>query len=517
MKDSITALLLNLATLFLGILLTLSFAPYEIFPFAVVSLAGLFYLWLNVTPKGALWRGFLFGIGYFGTGVYWVFISIHQFGGVPNFLAFLITSAMVLFLALFPSSVGYLATRFFDNNKSLKLICALPALWVLSEWVRSWVFTGFPWLLAGYSQTNSPLRGYAPIFSVYGVTLAMTLSSGLLINSLCNFKQKAYYRSYLSLFALISIWILGNLLNLIPWSKPIGSPLPVSLVQGNIPQQLKWSPDHLKLSFDRYESLTQPLWAKNQIIIWPEAAIPLSLQAAADFIKNMDEKALAEGAHLVLGIPIQATGEDYYNAIIALGNDKKMYVKRRLVPFGEYTPFPQVFRQLFSFMNIPMSDLIPGKLQQEPFILNNIKFLPFICYEIAFPELVNNRDGSAQALLTVTNDAWFGESAAQAQHLQMAVMRAIELRRPVLFVSNNGITAIIGPNGEIESQIPPHQTAVLKGTLQPAQGLTPWMKNGMDPILFILLCLLFFAIRENLKKPATQLLTNERETHGTTV
>jgi len=504
MKNWLNLLLIDLAALLFGAMLSFAFAPYAVFPFAVVAPAGLLALWLNASPKRAFWLGFVFGLGLFGTGVYWVFHSIHVFGGVPSFPAGLITSGLIGVLALFPALVGYFCNRYFPFTNAKKLIFAFPAIWVFSEWLRSFIFSGFPWLLIGYSQTSSPLKGYAPVLGVYGVSLIVLMTSGLIVNGILQLRQKAYASVYLSLFAITCLWAAGGLLSFIPWTKPTGNPIPVSLVQGDIPQAVKWSPDHLRLSFDRYEKLTEPLWGKNKLIIWPEAAIPLSLQDAAGFIETMDEKARTSGSSLILGIPIQAADNaGYFNAVVTLGHEKQVYLKRRLVPFGEYVPFLELFPHLFNFMNIPLGNTIAGKVKQAPFVIDKVKILVSICYEIAFPELINTQDKMIGLLLTVSNDAWFGESSAQAQHLQMAEMRALELKRPVLFVSNNGITAIINPDGAIEASAPPRAVYVLNGTVQPTTGLTPWMYNGMDPLLVLLLGFIVAAVREN-KRAAKQ-------------
>lgn len=499
MKKWLKILFNDLAALLLGIMLTFAFAPYDIFPLAIVAPAGLLALWLNTTPKRAAWLGFLFGLGLFGAGVYWVFHSIHVIGEVPTLLAGVITAGMIAYLALYPAIVGYLTNRYFPVVNTAKLVCAFPAIWVASEWLRSWFLTGFPWLLIGYSQTNSPLKGYAPILSVYGVSLAVLMSSALIVNAVVEWRQKAYRYAYFNLLAWVLIWVAGGLFSLIPWTRPEGNSIPVSLVQGNIAQTIKWSPEHLQQSFERYTELTQPLWAKDKLIIWPETAIPLPLQNAAGFIQTMDEKAKASGSHLILGIPIRAENIGFYNAIVTLGSDKKVYIKRRLVPFGEYTPFSNLLSNVLKFMNLPMSDMVPGKINQGPLIIGNLKILPSICYEIAYPELLKTQDSTINLMLTVTNDAWFGDSSAQAQHLQMAEMRSIEFGRPALFVSNDGITAIIGPDGKIEAAAPQREVFVLNGTVQPTIGLTPWMKNGIDPILFILIFLLGTAVHSNMK------------------
>lgn len=488
MNNRIKTLLINLAAILLGVSLAFAFAPYEIFPLAVIAPAGLLILLANASPKHAFWLGYLFGIGLFGTGVSWIYNSIHLFGDVPAWLSTMITAGFAGILALFPAAACYFTSRLSPAPTQAKWVFIFPSVWVFSEWFRSWMFTGFPWLFLGYSQTNSPLRGIAPFFSVYGVSLAVAMTSGLGVNACQWFKKKDYQRGYLNLMAIMTLWTAAGLLNLIAWTTPAGKPLEVSLVQGNIPQELKWSPEHLQLSFDRYASMTAPLWGQDKIIIWPEAAIPMTLQDAEPFINALDAKAAATGSHVILGIPIQTPEKNgYYNALVSVGAYRNTYVKRRLVPFGEYIPFQQVFAYVFNYLNIPMSDMAPGEMSQPPLIINHIKIQPSICYEIAFPELTRFTDSDIGLLLTVTNDAWFGKSSAQAQHLQMAQMRAIELGRPVLFVGNDGITAIINQDGKIDAAAPAYQGYVLNGKIQPYTGTTPWMNIGIDPLFFLLI------------------------------
>ncbi len=486
----------EVAALVLGVVLTLSFAPFELFPLAIIALAGLIILWQQVSPRRAFWLGFLFGVGLFTSGTYWIFISIHQYGDVATYLAILITMGFISILSCYPALAGWLVTRFFPLNKPVNVLCAFPVIWVSLEWIRSWLFTGFPWLFLGYSQTNSPLKGYAPILGIYGVSLMVAITCGLVVEALLCYKRNKQLPLYLNLLGISAIWIIGGLLNLIAWTEPVGKPLSVSLVQANVPQSVKWSPEHLQLSLSRYVELTTPLLKKDNIIIWPEAAIPLPLPESSDFINAMDDKALAAHANIILGVPMKAsTGNGYYQAIVTLGENKKVYLKRRLVPFGEYVPFQQYIARIFDFMNVPMSDVIPGHLNQAPLIVNHVKILPSICIEITVPELMRNSDESIGILLTVTNDAWFGESIAQAQHLQMAKMRALEFKRPLLFASNDGITAIINANGEIEAMIPAHEIGVLNGSVQPRNGLTPWTFFGPNILFTFMLSLLYLARR----------------------
>lgn len=489
----------NCLALFAGAILTLAFAPFFIFPLAILSPAILLALWLYLTPKQAFLRGWLFGLGLFGTGVYWVFISIHTYGNASVLLAGFITCVFIAMLALFPACTGYLLNRYFPYPKETKIIFAFSAIWFLLEWVRSWIFTGFPWLLLGDSQIYSPLKGYAPIMSVYGVSLVILLSSGLLVNGIIKARKHDYKNMTINFLLIGAIWAVGGVLSFITWTTPKGTPIQVSLIQGNIEQELKWSYDHLTPTLNLYRKLTRENW-DSKIIIWPEDAIPLSLQNAMDFVDEMGKEAKNNNATLITGIPIQnGTENNYFNAVIAIGHDFTFYLKQRLVPFGEYTPFADHLTTMMDHFNIPMSSMVPSNQKTKPLFVQGLEIATFICYEIAFPELVRLRDDSVGILLTVSNDAWFGHSIASAQHMAMAQMRAIELARPVLFVSNTGLTSIIRPNGTIQSAIPPFQTAVLTDKVQAMTGRTLWQKRGMDPMLLMMITFLIISIKSQRK------------------
>ena len=496
MKNKLKIFYQPLAAALFGVLMMFAFAPFSVFPLAVIAMAGLCTLIYHAAPRQSFWTGFWFGAGLFGSGVYWIFISISVYGDVPDIIAFFITAGLIAILSLYPAIACYLTNRYFSENARSKIIYAFPAIWVISEWVRGWFFTGFPWLMIGYSQTNSPLKGYAPILSVYGVSLAVAISSGLIVHCISMLRKHDYYAVYLNLFAIAAIWITGSLLSLIPWTPATGKPVTISLVQGNIPQSLKWNPEEVKLSLTRYRDMTQPLWGKSDIIIWPESAIPLPLQDAEDYVDTLSEQAKASGTQLIFGMPVR-NDEDtgYYNALLSVGKYEAAYTKRQLVPFGEYVPMQNIFARAFDFMNVPMSNMVPGKFDQKPMRFGDVIILPSICYEISYTELAFTKDKTVGILLTATNDAWFGKSTAQAQHLQMAAMRSIELARPGLFVSNDGITAFINDKGIIESTAPDHQAYVLTGTVQPHTGLTPWMRNQLDPLIVIISIMIFSSYR----------------------
>jgi len=480
------SLLGEVLSLVAGMLLTLAFAPFGQSWLAVLSPALLLLLWLNMSPRRAFFRGWLFGIGLFSTGIYWVYISIHTYGNASVSLASFITISFIAFLALFPAANGYLLNRSFKENNAAKILLAFPTIWVILEWFRSFLFSGFPWLFIGSSQINTPLKGYAPLFSVYGVSLAVVLSSAFLVHFCIK-------RTYSDLGKGLFIWIIGGALTFITWTSPLRNPFPISLVQGNISQDVKWSVDQVQPTLDRYKALTEAHW-QSKMIIWPEAAIPLTVQLADTFIDEMSRLAAEHHTTLITGVPMKVPdNEGYYNTIITLGQGRGIYLKRRLVPFGEYTPFPQVLEKILGKLDIPMSDFIPGKKMPEPLIAHGMKVSAFICYEIAFPEQVRNSDPDVGLILAVSNDAWFGHSVAQAQHLQIAQMRALEMGRPVLFVSNTGITAFIRSDGTVQSEAPPFTTTVLTDTVQARQGKTPWQRWGLDPMMLTWIVMLVMA------------------------
>lgn len=487
----------DLLALISGALLTFAFAPLQWYLLAILAPAVLFQLWETVTTARAFLRGWLFGLGLFGTGVYWVFISIHTYGNASAFLAGIFTVGLIAILALFPALTGYFLNRYFPYPDRSRLFYAFPALWVLLEWFRSWVFTGFPWLLLGNTQIHSPLRGYAALVGVYGLSLLVLISSGLLIQIVTQARAKQWKKIALYCSLFLSIWIGGAVLTLFKWTTPFGKPITVSLVQGNIPQEMKWSPESIQPTLNTYRKLTEAHWTSS-LIVWPESAIPIPLQNADDFIRALDTAAKKQNVALITGIPVRISDtQNYYNAVIALGKGTGYYFKHRLVPFGEYTPFSHWFSKLLTMLDIPMSDFIAATDHPVPLLINDqLRIASFICYEIAFPGRVASADIRTNILLTVSNDAWFGRSIAQAQHLEIAQMRALEMGRPVLFVSNNGITAIIDAQGKIKAAAPPYETVVLTDTVQPMQGKTPWQTSRMDGVLIFVILLMVFAIRD---------------------
>lgn len=479
MKRSI--IIKSIICLFAGALAVCAFAPFYLPWLAPIALLPLLFCLRKSSRLQAFFFGLIFGVGFFGLGASWIYISIHRFGGTNVLIASIITGLFVLVLSLFIACQTYIFTVVFKTDKNYKWLLGFPASWALFEWIRSWALTGFPWLLLGYSQTNACLKGYASIVGTYGVSFLVVLTATLIFLIFVRpWKYKIYF-----VISLIAIWFLGFGLTYIHWTKPTGNSLSVSLIQGNIPQQMKWDENSMKMSLDRYLNLTKTQW-KNDLIIWPEAAVPLPLPQAKSYIDSLDQLARKNKISIILGIPIQASDTSYYNSAIAIGESSGEYDKQHLVPFGEYVPFEKILRGLIQFFDLPMSSFIPNPHTTKWLIVKNIPIAPFICYEIAYENLVWKALPKAQILLTITNDAWFGKSFASMQHLQIGQMRSIESGRYTLFVGNSGITAIIAPAGCLSAAIQSFQTNVLHGKVYAMTGSTPWTLYGSWPIIILL-------------------------------
>ncbi|KAF0192368.1 MAG: apolipoprotein N-acyltransferase [Gammaproteobacteria bacterium] len=477
-----------------GAALPLAFAPFNYFPVAVVAPAVLFALWLEVSRGRAFWRGWLFGLGMFGTGITWIFISVHHYGHVPLALALFLTALLVAFLALFPALYGYWCNRFIDGLRvrAARLLLVLPAGWVLAEWVRGWFLTGFPWLNLGYSQIDSPLVGYAPVAGVYGVSLMVALSAGLLVLLLTD---RGWMARSGWLASLAVVWLAGFMLSQIEWTAPDGVPLKIAMIQGNISQDVKWHPDQRQPTIDMYRDLTRQQWGAD-LVIWPESAMPAFYDELEFMFDEFSEELRAEGTDLLAGVLYMdlASGH-YYNSMISAGSTKGFYHKRHLVPFTESLPFKYLLGGLVAFMDVPMSDFSAGHSGQPLLEAAGHKIGISICFEDAFGEEVIETLPEAGLLVNVSNDGWFGRSIGPYQHLQIARMRSAETARPMLRATNTGVTAIIDRKGKLVDTAPQFETYVLSGTVQPQRGTTPYISAGNVPVVILSMALLLIAWR----------------------
>ena len=457
-----------------GAILPLAFSPFDYYLIAILSLAVLFLFWLNATPKQALTYGYLYGFGMFGTGVNWVHISINLFGGVNLAGALALTFLLVAFLALYPAVVGFMHCHYFKTRKAISLTLILPALWTLAEWCREWVLTGFPWLNLGNSQIDSPLAGLAPLLGVYGVSFAVCFCAGSLVYLTgCSLKGRM-----ITLISLFILWLASQLLLQHQWTHRDPESLSVALIQGAIPQGIKWSPEQRQQTFELYLGLTDSHW-ESDIVVWPETAIPAFYHQAKAFIDSLDAVAEVHDTALLTGIPYRDNdSKKFFNSILLLGKEEGIYHKRHLVPFGEYLPFNKLLRPLLYFLKIPISEFSPGTGDVNPLIIKKASIGLTVCYEDVFGKEVIKTLPRATLLLNVSNDAWFGDSIAPHQHLQIARMRALETGRYLLRATNTGISAVINEKGKIITRSPQFTAAALTADVYTFQGATPYVTAG---------------------------------------
>jgi len=466
-----------------GLLLPLAFSPFDLFPLAVIPPALLFLLWRDTSPGRAAFRGFVFGLGMFGLGVSWVYVSMHNFGNMPAPLAAFATTLFVAGLSAYFALFGWCQARFFRTRGHRHLLLILPALWVLFEWLRGWFLTGFPWLDLGYSQVGAPLAGYAPWLGGYGVSYFCALSAGLLAWGVAEPKKFLRY----ALPGLALVWTGGWLAGKVEWVQPVNHPVRVALIQGNVPLADKWRPDNRRAIMARYLALSETA-PESDLIVWPEAAIPAYLdEIDPDYLESLRRIAQASKTDFLIGvIERDRDRRRYYNSVISIGPHPGVYRKHHLVPFGEYPPLQPLFGWLMQSLQIPMSDFSAGPADQPPLSAAGQKIGVSVCYEDAFGEEVIQTLPQATLLVNVSEDAWFGDSLAPHQRVQMARMRAIEAGRPMLRAANTGPSVVIDDQGRIIARSPEFQTYVLAAVVQPMRGATPYVRFGNLPVVLLM-------------------------------
>lgn len=474
-----------------GLLLPLSFAPTEWWPLALVSLAVLYTLLQETTPRQALLLGWLFGLGYFGIGVHWIYFSLHLFGAAIAPLAALLTLVFVLVMTVFPAVTAWLWARYRTPSSPVSSAVLFAILWVLSELLRGKLMNGFPWILIGYSQTSGPLGSLAPLTGVYGLSLLIVLCScaGVVV-------LFGALRHRLAALVVVSLpFMAASSLNSVSFSEPVGEPLAVRMVQGNIPQEMKFSQERLQGALTLYSTMTgEPGLENINLVVWPETAIPTYFdrvdEAMQPFIASMDARNID-----VLSGGFQRDGDDVYNAVRQLGGERGVYRKRHLVPFGEYMPLRFLLDFAAAYIDIPMSDLAAGSGPHVPLQMQGTAIGISICYEDVYGEEMRALLPASQLLVNVSNDAWFGNSAAPHQHEQKARMRAREFARPLVRVTNTGVSSAIDHQGNILGRIAHNTKGVLDVSVQPRSGYTLYARTGNWPVfvlsLLFLMVLLF--------------------------
>jgi apolipoprotein N-acyltransferase len=462
----------------------LAFAPVGFFPLALATFAVLVHAWHDAAPSRAFWTGFCFGCGLFGAGVSWVYVSMNEFGGMPAPVAAVATGGFCAFLALFPAAAGWLQARI-PAAEPARVALLIPAAWTLFEWLRGWIFTGFPWIALGYATTGSPLDGFAPLFGVFGLSFAALAIAGL------GWHLAVRRRRAVAGTLIVALLTLGQGLKLVSWTAPSGEPVSAALLQGNIRQELKFRPERYAEILETYARLAEETRAR--LIVLPETALPRFLDRIEPaYLARLEALARANNGDLLLGVPLQAGREVYYNSVVSLGTSpRQAYHKVHLVPFGEF--IPAGFGWALRALQIPLSDFSRGSPSQPPLTVAGQRVAVNVCYEDAFGDEIGAGAADATLLVNVSNVAWFGDSLAPAQHLQIARLRAIETGRMHLTATNSGITAAIDRDGGVVARLPQFAQGRLEVLAQGYAGRTPYMRWADWPVVLASLALLAVA------------------------
>jgi apolipoprotein N-acyltransferase len=490
-----------------GAALNLAFAPLSWWPVGLIAPAMLFVLTRGLPPRRAAWAGAAFGVGLFAVGTYWLYTCLHVFGLVPLWLTVLLQAALVAIMAAYTAALCFVANRFWLKPGMTRDWLVLPSLWVLLEWLRGWAFSGFPWLSLGYAFIDSPLAGWAPVLGVYGVTWAAALAAtglgvvvmpGMPAARQSTAPRLAAFRAVAArgaaLAAIAVLCVAPGLAGRRQWTRPADAKIAIAAVQGAVSQDRKWQIDNREATMARYAKLTDQAWGAR-LIVWPESALPVLANNIPDYLQNLRATARAHDADFAIGlVNYEPATSRYFNGLLVMNGDGDgWYYKRHLVPFGEYFPVPGFVRSWMRLMSLPYDDISAGSEHQPALRAAGQSLGLTICYEDAFGSSQLGVLRDATLLINVTNNAWYGDSTAPHQHLQISRMRALEAGRFLIRAANDGITAVIGPRGELVATLPQFQEAVLRADVQPMTGLTPYARFGNYPVVAAALGLLTVA------------------------
>jgi len=497
---------------FAGFSLVFSYAPFSQYYLAFFIPAIAFYQLNNLAPKQAASLSAIFAFGWFASGISWVHVSIDQFGGLPLAVSITLMLLLCLYLAIFPALAAYF-TALFSAKKRLNL-WLLPSFWLLGEYLRSVVLTGFPWLSLGYSQIESSLSSFAPVIGEVGISTIIVLLNVCLVKIVIAINTKTYRNNHIALSVPVSIlfilFAISFIISKINWVTPTGQVTKVALVQGNIEQSMKWAPEQEWPTMIKYLDLTR-LNYDADIIIWPESAIPAIEPTVQSYLNTVNRSALLNKSAIITGIlNYHVESKQYFNNLIVLGkkqqddeqgyfyNHSNRYSKNHLLPIGEFVPFQEFLRPIAPLFNLPQSSFSRGDYVQKNLVANGIQLLPLLCFEIAFPhQLSANLTAKTDILLTVSNDAWFGESHGPHQHMEIARMRALEFGRPLLRSTNNGITAVVDHKGNFIARIPQFKEGVLTAEVHLVRGETPY--SQWPRLILILMVILPVIVMKGLR------------------
>ena len=467
----------------------LSFAPFGWYLLAPVLLTPVFLAFLCSKPRHAAQLGFAFGAGLFLAGTYWLYVSIHVFGEAPLILAIFLMLCLVIIMAVYYAAAGWLIA-WLSAGDVLRFLIVTPAVWVLLEWLRGWFLSGFPWMTTGYSQIDSPLSGIAPLMGIFGVSLMLIISTTAL---LCAILSGGRRRGWLLALATIP-WVTGAALQDVEWTEPAGPAIRTTIVQGGVSQDRKWLREQFDTTLDLYRGSIGK-HGDSDLIIWPEVAIPSVLDQVEGYVSSLQSEVARRDMTLLFGIlERDSSMTNVYNSVVAVdGKNRQIYRKRHLVPFGEYFPVPDFVREWMRLMNLPYSDISSGdKVQPLLTMADGNRLSVAICYEDAYAAEQLYALPDATLLINVSNDAWFGDSIAPHQHLEIARMRALEAGRYVVRATNNGVSAFIGPDGALIETGPQFEYVAMSHDVVPRTGLTPYARLGNRPVVMTTLAVVLF-------------------------
>ncbi|MDT8375188.1 MAG: apolipoprotein N-acyltransferase [Mariprofundaceae bacterium] len=468
-----------------------TFSPYDHNWLALIALS--VWGWLLLNSEHPFTISYLFGLGWFGLGSWWLADTFHLYGGLAYPVAYGCVALVGVVMALFPAIWGWLAVRASGrtSDSSSRIILLFPASAVLLEWLRGHLFTGLPWTSLGNLILDTPAASWASVVGVYGAAA---------IPALIGISLAAFSHRKAGPAALAGLLLSVALIWFAPQPARIeGEARTAALIQGNISQDVKWDRAFLEETMHRYDTLSTSAADESDILIWPEAAVPLFLSQAPGWDRWLTNRVTIWNRPLLFGglkvaaekpgeLPVAQNGL-FIQLPGASGRD--FTGKHHLVPFGEYVPAWLPW----------LHTLVPGIADFRPAENGGVLtdgdtvFGSLICYESIFPEEARARVAQgAQVLVVVTNDAWYGRSPAAWQHLQAARVRAIETGRYLLRAANTGVSAIIAPDGSITATAPWWTQSVVKGTYRLSDAVTPYQKWGDLPSI-VVACLLLLAGR----------------------
>ncbi|KTC65860.1 apolipoprotein N-acyltransferase (plasmid) [Legionella adelaidensis] len=461
-----------------GLIVPLGFAPFHFPGLSILGVGILFYLLQSPTLKFNFLSGFLFGFAYFGLGVSWVYVSIRVYGHIHPLLSFFITLLFIFLQSFYIGLVTLFFRKIYRNIPFLFSCVVFSAIWCLGEFLRATILSGFPWLLLGFSQIETPLRFMIPVVGIYGVSFLACLTATFFVGGVQKGRSHKYIYTLAALFILLGPALLNK-----SWTTVASEPQKIGIIQANLSMRDKWDETIFWRLLKTYSRKIQELIADNDIIVLPESAFPVPPSYIADFLDELDKQAKQLDTSVLIGIPQAANMAEtaYFNTMIALGNAEGTYLKQHLVPFGEYIPL--IFQRLNDWLGLPSSNMQPGKSHQKPILVKERPIASLICYELAYPSLLRKQLPDAQWIASISDDGWFGHSFAMYQQLQMAQALSLQTGRYQVLANNDGLSSVINDKGEIVASLPAFKSKTLQASLYPAFGSTPWVYYGDGPVL----------------------------------